>query len=475
MGPMIKVQDEKDKVNVAKVYRAGQEHIFRFWDEVAPEDRRALLAQIERIDWQHLEKLVSQVGVPEAPHVRRLAPPEDVIPLPRTDGARARRVRAEEAGEQALRAGRVASVVVAGGQGTRLGFEGPKGCFPIGPVTGKSLFHLFAEKIQAVSRRYRTTIPWYVMVSESNADETRAFFQQHSYFGVGRADTFFFEQRELPVVDPRGKLLLASKSRIATSPNGHGGVIQALAESGALDDMARRGCDIVSYFQVDNPLANPADPCFIGHLVREEAEMGGKYVRKTDPREKVGVFAIVDGKYGVVEYSELPREEAERVAADGSLAFHHGNIAIHLFARAFLERIGRGGISLPYHQALKKVPCVSKRGEQVEPKEPNGIKFECFVFDAMKEAAKATIFEVERADEFAPVKNRDGPDSPETARRALSNLYGRWLEEAGARVARDGGGDVAVPIELSPLAALDAAELGRRVQAGLEVTGPFKL
>lgn len=477
---MIKVRDEKDQANIAKVYRAGQEHIFRFWEDLAPDDRRVLLDQIDRLDLQLLSRLAQRIG--EKPPLHKLEPPPDVVRLPpasaRPELAREReRVesRWRPLGEEALQKGQVAALLVAGGQGTRLGFAGPKGAFPLGPLTGKTLFQLFAEKITALGRRHRATVPWYVMTSEGNHDEVTAFFQDHAFFGLARSDVFFFRQRELPALDPHGKLLLAAKGRMATSPNGHGGVIPALKESGALDDMARRGIELVFYWQVDNPLVSVADPLFLGGMREMGAEAGAKVASKRDPGERVGVWGLVDGRLGVIEYSELPKEEAERRGPDARLLYDAGNLAIHAFTRAFLERMAREGSSLPYHKAVKKVPHVNRRGEPVEPAEPNGVKFEMFVFDAIAAAEKVILLEVDRAEEFAPVKNAAGEDSPDTARRALTRLYASWLEAAGAKVAREPDGEVPFPIEISPLAALDAEDVKRHVDPGLEIKEAFKL
>ncbi len=467
---MIKVRDEKDQANIAKAYRAGQDHIFRYWDDLAPDDRRVLLDQLGRLDFQLLTRLTQRLG--ERPQPHRLEPPPAVV---RLADARAQADRWRPLGEDALEHGRVAALVVAGGQGTRLGFAGPKGCFPIFPLSGKTLFQLFAEKIAALSRRHRAAIPWYVMTSEGNHDDVVSFFQDHGYFGLARADVFFFRQRELPAIDPHGKLLLAEKGRIATSPNGHGGVIPALRESGALEDMARRGADLLFYFQVDNPLVRVADPAFLGAMLESGAEAGAKVARKSGPHEKVGVWGLVDGKLGVIEYSELSKEDAERRDGDGRLVYDAGNLAIHAFTRGFLERMAADAGALPYHKALKKVPHTGRRGEPVDPKEPNAIKFEMFVFDAIAAASKVLLLEVDRAEEFAPVKNAEGDDSPETSRRALARLYAGWLEAAGAKVARGADGAVPFPIEISPLAALDADDLKRHVDPGLDVAGPFKL
>ncbi|HVY61414.1 MAG TPA: UDPGP type 1 family protein [Planctomycetota bacterium] len=467
---MIKVRDEKDQANIAKVYRAGQEHIFRYWDELAPDDRRALLDQVDRLDFQLLARLAQRID--EKPPLHKLEPPPGVV---RLADAREAEERWRALGEGALEKGKVGALLVAGGQGTRLGFPGPKGCFPVGPITGKTLFQYFAEAIAALGRRYRTTVPWYVMTSEGNHEAVTGFFKEHNTFGLGRSDVFFFRQRELAALDPHGKLLLAGKGEIATSPNGHGGVVPALRESGALEDMARRGVEWVHYWQVDNPLVKVADPAFLGCMIEREAEAGAKVASKRDPGEKVGVWGLVDGKLGVIEYSELPKEDAERRDAEGRLLYDAGNLAIHGFSRAFLERLAGDGLSLPYHKAHKKVPYVNRKGEKVEPTEPNGVKFEMFVFDAIAEARNVVIYEIDRAEEFAPVKNAEGEDSPATCRRALVERDARRLEAAGAKVKRDAAGAVPFPIEISPAAALDAEDLKRHVEPGQEIAGDFKL
>lgn len=467
---MIKVRDEKDQANIAKVYRAGQEHIFRFWEELPPDDRRAILDQIERLDFQLLARLAQRLD--ESHPRRELKPPAHVVRL-----AEERDVHDQwrAAGEEAIAAGKVGAILVAGGQGTRLGLPGAKGKFPIGPVTGKSLFQLFAEKIVALARRHRSTIPWYIMTSEGNHDEIVDFFHEHQYFGLGRSDVFFFRQRELPALDLHGKLLLAGKGRIATSPNGHGGVVAALKESGALEDMGRRGVELLHYWQVDNPLAKVCDPVFLGGLLATGAEAGAKVASKRDPGERVGVWGLIDGRLGVIEYTELSKADAEARGPDGRLLYDAGNLAIHAFTRGTLERLAEDGTLLPYHKAHKKVPHVDEAGVPVDPAEPNAIKFEMFVFDAIAEAKNVLLLEVDRDEEFAPVKNATGEDSPETSKRALTRLFARWLEAAGARVARDAGGEVPFPIEISPLTALGPEDLKEKIDPGTEVKEAFKL
>jgi len=467
---LIKVRDEKDQANIAKVCRAGQDHVLRFWEELSLDERRVLLDQLDRIDYQLTSRLGQRVD--DKPSPKKLEPPPAVVTL---DEVHTNEAAWRAVGEEALAGGTVAALLVAGGQGTRLGFAGPKGAFPIGPISDKSLFQLFAEKICALGRRYKKTLPWYVMTSEGNHDEVAAFFNEHQYFGLGRADVFFFRQREIPALDTGGKILLAERGRIATAPNGHGGVVPALKESGALDDMARRGIETIFYWQVDNPLVDVADPVFLGALLAKGAEAGAKVAGKCDPHEKVGVWGLVDGSLGVIEYTELSKEDAESRLPDGRLRYDAGNLAIHAFRRGFLERLTAEGVALPWHQARKKVPHVNRRGEPVEPDAPNGVKFEMFVFDAIALGKNVLIYETDRAREFAPVKNGAGSDSPETARRALTRLYASWLEAAGAKVERDAAGDPPFPIEISPLTALCASDLAQKVAPGLEVKEAFKL
>ncbi|RME76697.1 MAG: UDPGP type 1 family protein [Planctomycetota bacterium] len=469
---MLKVRGERDQVNVAKMWEAGQSHVFRFWDTLDDAQRRALLDQIDEIDLQLLAELTARIG--EAPALRPLAPPRDVIRLPAAGACPPDREAARVAGEHAIATGKVAGLIVAGGQGSRLGFERPKGCFPIGPVTGRSLLQIFFEQARAVAERHRSSFPLYVMTSRRNHEQVRTFLVENEWFGMSPVEVVLFEQRELPVVDERGRLLLAEPWRIATSPDGHGGVIRALAESGALEDMARRGIELISYWQVDNPLVPVADPVFLGYLLERGDEAGAKVATKRAPEERVGVWAEIEGRLGVVEYSELRPQDAEARDESGSLRYRWANLAIHAFRRSFLERMAADP-RLPFHLARKRVPHIDREGRLQRPEQPNGIKFETFIFDAIAQADGVTLLEVERAREFAPVKNASGEDSPETARRALTELYGRWLEAAGLAVPRDAEGRVSVPIEISPLTALGPDDLEGKPVSEIEFGSPVVL
>ena len=353
--------------------------------------------------------------------------------------------------------------MVAGGQGTRLGFDGPKGRFPVGPLTRRTLFAYHAQRVLATSRRYGATAPFYVMTSDATHDSTVAAFEEAAWFGLEPDRVAFLKQGTLPAVDTEGRLLLSTRSSLALSPDGHGGSFAALQSSGALARMADEGVDQIFYFQVDNPLAPVLDPVFIGHQVRAGAEMSTKVVAKTDPSEKVGVLASIDGRTGVIEYSDLGDELAAARDERGRLRFRAGNIAIHMLARPFVERLVDGGLALPVHRAVKKVPFVDPAGRRVEPDEPNAIKMEFFVFDALPLATRTVTQEVRREDEFAPVKNARGPDSPQTSQDALVAQAVRWMEAAGLPAPKDRA-------EVGPLFALDADEFRRNLTA--RDTGP---
>ena len=442
--------------------RHGQSHLFRFWDMLTSARRQFLLEQIAEIDFEEIGRLAAAARERESSgDVDRPFEPAPFVALEEGPIA-ARAADAFREGERALRAGRLAVLVVAGGQGTRLGFPGPKGTFPIGPVSGKSLYQLHAEKILATERRYGRPIRWYVLTSEATHAESRDFFQANRFFGLAPDRVRFIQQGMLPAIDRQGRILLESADRVFRSPNGHGGVVDALRRSGALEEMGRDNADLLFYFQVDNPLVRIADPNFIGHHLSGGAEMSIKIVRKFRPEEKVGVLVTRDGRHRIVEYSELSTTESEERISGGSLRFQAGNIAIHLFSRSFLERIAGERDALPLHRATKKIPHVDEHGVPVEPSEPNGFKFERFVFDCLPLARGVVAIEVARADEFSPVKNATGSESPETSKADLMALHRRWLAAAGARLPESAN---RLRVEVSPLFALDADELREKLRA----------
>lgn len=452
----------------------GQEHLLAFFDELDVEHQKAILAQIGSLDFELLKDLFERT---DAATDWSNAPiePADVVTLPRTEEESATWRKAKAIGEEALGAGHVAVLLVAGGQGTRLGFEGPKGTFGIGPVSGKSLFQLHAEKVLALGNRFSAPMTMLVMTSHENDAATRQFFRQHKWFGLNADQVIFFEQGRMPAVERRsGRLLLAQKHSLALSPDGHGGVIRAMSHAGILEDLDRRGVRHLFYFQVDNPMVSIADPQMVGHHLLAGAEFSLKVVRKAGPKERVGNVVRHGDRTLVIEYTDIPDELVHRKTSQGDLAIWAGNMGAHLFDVAFVRRIARTD-DLPFHRAAKKVAHIDATGQAIDPDRLNAFKYERFIFDAFPLAQKALPIETERELEFEPVKNAEGENSPATARQAMSNLYGRWLELAGVKVPRDRSGNVKIPIEIGPLFAMDSEELAARLPANFELEGPTLL
>jgi UDP-N-acetylglucosamine/UDP-N-acetylgalactosamine diphosphorylase len=443
---------------------AGQEHILRFAERLDPAGRERLAGQLDALDLKLVARLADEYVRTKPP----LALPTDIQPVqayPRVPDPDRRTLYrdAQARGEQLLKQGKVAAFLVAGGQGTRLGYDGPKGEYPVTPVKSKPLFQVFAEQLLAHSRDAGRSVPWYVMTSDANDAATREFFKRNAHFGYPPADVFFFQQGMMPAFSTDGRMLLGAADSLALSPDGHGGSLRALARSGALDDMKRRGVEHLSYFQVDNPLVHAIDPLFLGLHDLTGSEMSSKTVPKADALEKVGNFVVADGKVQVIEYSDLPESLARKTAPDGSLLFNAGSIAIHALRVSFVERLNSGGsLQLPWHRAEKKVPYVDERGETVKPHEPNAVKLEQFVFDAIPLAANAIVYTTDRAEEFSPVKNAEGTDSPATSRRDQVRRAARWLKEAGVEVPTKAGEPDAT-IEIDPLYATSAEQLKQRM------------
>jgi UDP-N-acetylglucosamine/UDP-N-acetylgalactosamine diphosphorylase len=451
----------------------SQDHLLRFYDDLPADEQTVLLEQLAGLDLDLLDELIEShvKSRPETPLPSGLTPPE-VIPAGGGDQAEL----ARRAGAELLDAGKVAAFTVAGGQGTRLGYDGPKGCYPATPVVQKPLFRLFAEQIRAAANRHGRTIPWYIMTSPVNDTATQAHFRQNDFWGFDPADVIFLRQGTMPAIGPDGKILLARPGSLALSPDGHGGSLTALRVSGALDDMARRGIEQISYFQVDNPLVAAIDPLFIGLHALAGAEMSAKALPKRDPLEKLGNFVLIDGAVHVIEYSDMPEDLARQTTSDGRLQFSAGSIAIHLFRRDFIERLTAGGrCQLPWHRADKKVPHVDlETGQPVEPSEPNAVKLEMFVFDAMPLAANPVLLETTRSEEFSPIKNATGEDSPATSLRDQIARAAGWLEEAHIAVPRDADGTVAAAIEISPLYADSATALAEKVDRSITISAGQK-
>lgn len=437
----------------------GQEHVFQFWPALSDPERDLMIRDLSEIPVEQLKVLLDhfeEFRQGGNPLEGARFDPEPVLNIPTMAEEKAQEAEAVRVGLDALKQGEVAVFLVAGGQGTRLEFDGPKGCFPITPIKGRSLFHLFSDKIVRLEERIGRPMPWIVMTSHANHADTVAWFRQNDYFGRPSANLFFITQDMWPSLSLEGRLLLSAPNRLAMNPNGHGGSLIALHDSGMLDRLAGQGVRHLFYYQVDNPLVRIADPAFIGHHILRQSEMSTKVVAKTDPAEKVGVVGRINGEPGVIEYSDLPAPLAAQRDPDGRLSFRAGNTAIHCFDIAFLRRLTAGGIGLPVHVARKKVPHIDPQGRWVEPERPNGIKMETFVFDAMRLARRVLAMEIDRAQEFAPVKNAVGEDSPATSRAALHRLHMEWIRAAGY------DGDEPARIEICPRFADSREDLAAR-------------
>ena len=443
-----------------EIERTGQHHLLQFWNELSAAQQDNLAEQLANLDWDliaNYKQDASSLQNDFAAQARRAAPPTYVVRTPRNDADRQKWRTARERGESVLRDGKVGAVLLAGGQGTRLGFKHSKGLFPIGPVTNQSLLEILATKMIAISERYGSTIPYFVMTSDKTHDEIEQFYKQHHYFGLDPESVFLFPQGFAPSVDLKtGKLLLADKGNLCMSPDGHGGLFSALWKAGLFQEMQRRGIEYIFSHQVDNPLAKVCDPEFIGLHLMHDSEVSTKVVAKTGPDEKVGVAVDIDGRTQIIEYSDLPKDLANERDSSGELKFWAGSTAIHLFNRSFLERVATSDNILPWHRAIKKIPCLDAKGVPVEPAAENGIKFERFIFDTLPLAKVALIVETLRDDEFAPLKNKDGEFSPQYVRDRMVQLNKRWLKEVGVTPPAE------VAVEISPRFALSAEDLHSR-------------
>lgn len=446
---------------------AGQNHLVKKIETLADESRERLVEQVEKLDLGAMNRLIDEYVRSEPTYDI----PEDAEPAeyyPADPSAKVRPYDAAKyraAGEALLRAGKVACFTVAGGQGSRLGFDGPKGCYPAGAVSKKPLFQIFAEGIKATGEKYGKAVPWLIMTSPQNHADTVSFFEEHDYFGLNKDDVMFFPQGTMPSFDLKtGRVLMSDEVTLAASPDGHGGSLKALYASGAIDEMKKRGVEHISYFQVDNPLVKVADPLFLGlHASAPDSsgEMSSKMLPKAYAEEKVGLFVKFGGRTRVVEYSDMPMERQKETNGDGTLRFLAGNPAIHAFGVDFVEKVNTDPeFDLPYHRAVKKIPHADpESGESVDPAEPNGVKLERFVFDALPFAEQSVILETSRVQEFAPIKNAEGIDSAESSAKLQTERAALWLEAAGVKVPRNAEGEPDCVLEISPLTALEPEDL----------------
>ncbi len=439
------------------LHEFNQSHILDHYGKLPDQMRTEFLDGLEDLDFKLIFSLYKDaISGPARSRTIQDIGLASIIPIPETATEKTFREEARLKGESLLREGKVGVLIVAGGQGSRLGHNGPKGTLPVSPLKRKTLFQLFCEAIKAMSIRYGSRIPLLIMTSRENDQDTRTYFDDNRYFSLDKEDICFFSQGMLPTISPDGQLILRDNTHIVANPDGHGGSLKAIHDSGLIKRLKHGGITELFYCQVDNPLVKIADPVFLGYHSMARAEMSTKVVRRKTIEEKVGVYVSIAGKEGIIEYSDFDGQHMSLLDPQGEILYWAGNTAIHVLNLSFIDRLNTHGFALPYHLARRIVDAMTPEGWMTRTE---GWKFETFVFDAIQFARKTCCMEVAREEEFSPVKNNVGVDSPATAVAAMSNLFKKWLEGAGLVVSPD------VLIEISPLFASDTVELVRRVDS----------
>lgn len=399
-----------------KLKKYGQEHLLNFYDSLDEKKQEKLLEQLNRIDYELINSLYEKTkkGIN---HEESKVEPIDFIDKYKLNEEYK---YYEEIGKKAIKEGKLAAVTMAGGQGTRLGHNGPKGTYDIGLESHKSLFELLCDYLKEESKKYDVQIPWFIMTSKENNLDTIEFFKKNKYFGYEK-NIYFFIQGELPMIDTEGKILIGEDGLVKEAADGHGGVYESLLKSGMVEKMKELGVEWVFIGGVDNCLVKMVDPILMGIAIDKKVTAAGKSVVKANPHEKVGAFCKKNGRPSVIEYSEITDEMAEATDKNGNLLYGESHILCNLFNISAIERMGSE--PLPYHSAFKKATYIDKDGNVVVPDSPNAYKFEAFLFDAFGEVDDMAILRVKREEEFAPVKNATGVDSPETARELYKKFY----------------------------------------------------
>jgi len=436
----------------SKLTAAGQEHLLQFWEELDTDEKQALYNELSELDLDEVLEYFQRTVAEMSSAGEKLD--DKMQPLTESQcGSMAASTDSELAQYESLSLEEISKshvgiLLLAGGQGTRLGTSYPKGMYDVGLPSSKTLFQLQAERIRSLEilaekkTGVKGAITWYIMTSASTIQPTLDFFAKNQYFGLKKENVVVFQQGTLPCFTFEGKMILGAKHKLSIAPDGNGGLYRALRREGILDDMKSKGIQFIQLYCVDNILVKVGDPLFMGYCLSKDAECANKVVRKGFPTEAVGITCKVAGHYQVVEYSEITQKSAEKRNPDGSLTYSAANICIHFFTFEFLNRIVmENERSLEHHVAKKKIPFINNEGVLIKPEKPNGIKMEKFVFDVFKFANKFVVWECYRDEEFAPLKNAEGASdfTPTHCRNALLALHQKWLRIAGAKLINEDG------------------------------------
>lgn len=412
---------EKDLEEIKFILKKyNQEHLLNGYDKLDENKKKQLLHQLNLIDFELIKSLYNKTKE------EIINEKDEITPMAYLDKYKLNEdyKKYENIGKKAIKEGKLAAVTMAGGQGTRLGHTGPKGTYDIGLDSHKSLFELLCDGLKQEGEKYGVTIPWFIMTSRENNDETIEFFEKHKFFGYQKdKNIFFFKQGELPMIDTEGKILIDENGLVKMAADGHGGIYEALVKNGMTKKMKELGIEWVFIGGVDNCLVKMVDPVLMGVAIDKNVTVACKSVVKANPHEKVGVFCKRNGKPNVIEYSEITDEMAEATDENGELLYGESHILCNLFNVNAIERMGE--TPLPYHSAFKKAKYIDKDGNLVVPDSPNAYKFEAFLFDAFGVVDEMAVLRVKREEEFAPVKNADsaGVDCPRTARELYKKFY----------------------------------------------------
>ena len=414
----------QDTIDVLKMY--NQNHIINLLNNLEGSKREELLEQLNKIDFHQIMELYDNTKKNIEIKENKI---EALKYLDKQKLTKEQKEKFDKLGEEAIKNNEYAVVTMAGGQGTRLGHTGPKGTFKLDVYgKGKYLFEILADNLKEANKKYNVSIPWYIMTSKENNQETVDFLEKNNYFGYNKDDVTIFTQSQLPLVDVNGKLLINKDMKIKEASDGNGGTYTSLRASGSLANMKEKGIKWIFIGGVDNVLLKMVDVTLLGMAIDKQVQIASKSVAKANPKEKVGVFCKMNGHPKVIEYAELPEKMAEEVDDDGELKYGESHIMCNLYTIDAIEKISKE--SLMYHSAFKKNSYIDENGKEVIPQEPNSYKFESFIFDAFEFFDDIAILRGKREDDFAPVKNKEGVDSPRTAKELYEKYWERQQRNA---------------------------------------------